>query len=57
MPQRSLVALILFMLFTVSLFKILTKEEKNARVKIRRYEDDDVLTLNGQKKDVSTAKI
>lgn len=45
------------MLFTTPLFKILTKEDKNARVKIRGYVDDGLLTSRAPKEDVSTAQI
>ena len=55
--QGSPVAPIIFMLFTAPLFKILTKEDKIAGVKIRRYVDDSLLTSRAPKEDISTAKI
>lgn len=51
------ITLILFMLFTAPLFKILTKEDKNARVKIYGYVDNSHLTSRGPKEEVSAAKI
>ena len=56
-PQGSPVAPILFMLFTVPLFKILTKEDKNAGIKIRGYVDDGLLTSRAQKEKISVAKV
>ncbi len=55
-PQRSPIVSIPFMLFTAPLFKILTKEDKNARVKICGYLDNGFLTSRSLKKDVSAAK-
>lgn len=52
-PQGSPVAPILFMLFTAPLFKILTKEDKNAGIKIRGYIDDGLLTTRAPKEDIS----
>ena len=45
------------MLFTAPLFKILTKEEKKARIKIRGYVDNGLLTARALKEVTSTAKI
>lgn len=42
---------ILFMLLTVLLFKILTRENKNVGIKIRGYADDSLLTARASKKD------
>ncbi len=56
-PQGSPIALILFMLFTAPLFKILTKEEKKARIKIRGYVDNGLLTARSSKGVTSAAKI
>ena len=56
-PQGSPVAPILFMLFTAPLFKILTKEEKKAGIKIRGYVDDGLLTARASKEVTSAAKI
>ena len=56
-PQGSPVAPILFMLFTAPLFKILTKEEIRAGMKIRGYVDDGLLTARASKEVTSTAKI
>lgn len=49
-PQGSPIAPILSMLFTAYLFKILTKEDKNAGIKIRRYVDNGLLTSRGPEK-------
>ncbi len=43
-PQGSPIVSIIFMLFTAPLFKILTKEDQNARVKICGYLDKGFLT-------------
>lgn len=43
-PQGSLVLPILFILFTASLFKILNRENKRARLKIRGCIDNNLLT-------------
>lgn len=56
-PQGSPVAPILFMLFTAPLFKILTKEDKNAGIKVRGYVDDGLLTSRAQKEKISVAKV
>lgn len=48
---------ILFMLFTILFFKILTKDEKMAEIMIRRYVDDSFLTARASKKATSIAKI
>ncbi len=45
------------MLCTAPLFKILTKEEKKAGMRIRRYVDDGLLTAKASKKVTRTAKI
>lgn len=55
--QGSPVASILFMLFTALLYKILTKNEKNAGIKIRGYVDNGLLTSRAQKKEINVAKI
>ena len=56
-PQGSPAAPILFMLFTAPLFKILTKEEKKAGIKIRGYVDNGLLTSRAPKEDMSAVKI
>ena len=56
-PQGSPVAPILFMLFTAPLFKIFTKEDKNAGIKIRGYVDDGLLTARAPKEDTSAKLI
>lgn len=56
-PQGSPVTPILFMLFTAPLFKILTKEEKKPRMKIRGCVDGGLLTSRPSKKDISAVKI
>ncbi len=48
---------ILFMLFTAPLFRILTKKEKKAKMKIRGYVDDGLLTAKTSKEVTSIAKI
>ncbi len=49
-PQGSPVAPINFVLFTAPLFKILTKEEKKGRMKIRKYVNDGLLTARTLKR-------
>lgn len=56
-PQGSLVASILFILFTALLFQILTKEEKEARIKICSYVNNGFLTAKALKKSTTTTKI
>lgn len=56
-PQGSPAAPILFMLFTAPLFKILTKEDKKAGIKIRGYVDDGLLTARDSTEDRTAAKI
>ena len=56
-PQKLLVALIIFMVFIAPLFKILTKKEKKAGIKICSYVDNGFLTLRASKIVTSAAKI
>ena len=55
--QGSPVAPILFILFTAPLFKKITKEEKNAGIKIRDYVDNGFLTARASKKVTNATKI
>lgn len=55
--QELPAAPIFFMLFIAPLFKILTKEEKKARIKIRSFVDNSFLTAKTFKEVTSTAKI
>ncbi len=56
-PQESPIASIFFMLFTAQLFKIPTKEEKKAGIKIRKYIDDELSTTRASNEVPSAAKI
>lgn len=55
-PQGSLIAPIFFMLFIALLFKILTKEEKKAGIKIRGYVNNGLLKAKASKKSLVLPK-
>lgn len=56
-PQRLSAAPILFMLFTVVLCKILTKDNKKAEIKIYGYIDDGFVIVRDSTKNRTSAKI
>ena len=56
-PQDSLLAPILFLLFTAPLFKLSSNKKKKAGISIRRYFDDGFLTMWHKSVQTSVSRI